>query len=149
MADPCVMADAGTARQAAGKKRLVPRRVAEDSLDRQLRRAFGRYDPVALGGALGIVSGFVLWAATVLVVLSAPAGQPVGPTLSLLGNYLFGYTASWAGAFVGLAEAGVGGFLVGWLLAHMINGVVTREKRKLLRQFERQSALGVLEGEHA
>ncbi len=133
----------------AGGDRLVPRRVAEDSLDRQLRRAFGRYDPVALGGALGIVSGFVLWAATVLVVLSAPAGQPVGPTLSLLGNYLFGYTASWAGAFVGLAEAGVGGFLVGWLLAHMINGVVTREKRKLLRQFERQSALGVLEGEHA
>lgn len=133
----------------AGGDRLVPRRVTEESLDRQLRRAFGRYDPLALGGALGIVSGLALWAATALVVLFTPAGQPVGPTLSLLGNYLFGYTASWAGAFVGLAEAGVGGFLAGWLLAHTINRLVTRERRRLLRQFERQSALGVLEGEHA
>jgi protoporphyrinogen oxidase len=137
------------AAEAAAGERLVPRRVGALSLERQLARAFGRYDPLALGGALGIIAGAVLWLATALIVVFTPQGQPVGPNLSLLGNYFLGYSASWGGAFVGLAEAAVGGFVGGWLLAQVINRLTAAELRRLLRRIERRSALGVLEGEHA
>jgi hypothetical protein len=133
---------------AAGGERQVPAGVGPEELDAQIERAFGRYDPVALGAAVGIVGGVGLWLVTAMFVVFTPAGESVGPTLSLLGNYFLGYTASWNGAFLVLAEAGLGGFFAGWLLARAINCLVDWELRRLLRQLERQSALNILEGEH-
>ena len=45
----------------------------------------------------------------------------VGRTLSLLGNYLPGYSTGWGGAFIGLLEAGVGGLALGYSLAELRN----------------------------
>jgi hypothetical protein len=94
--------------------------------------AFARYDPRALGAAVGIVCGAGLFLATALVLLNEP-GDP-GRVLSLLGQYLAGYEVSWVGAAIGFLGAGTGGFVFGWLLARMINGLIGWEELVLRRQ---------------
>lgn len=44
-------------------------------------------------------------------------GPVAGPTLSLLGNYLFGFEVTWTGAVIGLFEEGMLGFAAGSLLS--------------------------------
>lgn len=80
-----------------------------------LSRGLARLDPVALGAAVGIVSGLALFAAT--AVLLVQGGALVGWHLNRLGYYLPGYTVSWGGAVLGAVEAGAVGFAVGALLA--------------------------------
>ena len=117
--------------------RLTPQRVQRDLDAAEIRRAFARYDPVALGGAIGIVGGLGLFAAT--AVLLVRGGGPVGPNLSLLSQYLLGYTVSWPGAWLGLAEATAGGFVFGYLLARIINAVIGWHETALIRRIEAQS----------
>jgi hypothetical protein len=113
-------------------------------IDRELiRSAFARYDPLALGGAVGVVMGLGIFFATAVLLLRG--GEPLGPTLSLLGNYLLGYQVSWPGAFLGLAEAGAAGFGFGYMLAKAINAVVGWHERALLRQIEMSRTLDPLE----
>ena len=50
--------------------------------------------------------------------------DPVVPMLSLLGNYFLGFDVSWAGVVTGMAEAGLGGFGLGWVMARLINRLV-------------------------
>jgi hypothetical protein len=45
----------------------------------------------------------------------------VGPTLSLLGYYLIGFRVTWTGALIGLLEASVGGFMLGYVGAWLRN----------------------------
>jgi protoporphyrinogen oxidase len=105
--------------------RLVPQRLEPDAAkaaitpDELVTAAFARLDSVALGVALGVVSGLAVFVASVLLLLKG--GSPVGPNLSLLGHYLLWFRVSWAGAFVGLVETGLGGFVIGYLLASMRN----------------------------
>jgi hypothetical protein len=108
----------------------APARLVEDLL----REAFARYDAVALGGAVGIVAAIGLLLATVTLLLRG--GPVVGPNLSLLGNYLYGFDASWRGAAVGTVEAGAGGFVVGFLLASAINWLVDRHEIGIRRRLE-------------
>ena len=54
-------------------------------------------------------------------ILLLRGGPVVGPTLSLLGNYLFGFEVTWVGAVMGLLEGGVLGFAVGALAAGLRN----------------------------
>ena len=63
--------------------------------------------------------------------------------LSLLGNYLFGYEVSWPGLLVGMVEAGVLGFGLGWVTAKLVNLSITIFERDLER---RLAALTTLEG---
>lgn len=84
---------------------------------------FARLDPVALGAAFGAVAGLGLFLATAVLLLKG--GPVVGPTLSLLGQYLIGFNVSWKGAFVGLAEAGAGGFVLGYSSATLRNWTLT------------------------
>ncbi|MHC4108386.1 MAG: NAD(P)/FAD-dependent oxidoreductase, partial [Planctomycetota bacterium] len=91
-----------------GGDRAVPERVPVESAEGLIRAIFARYDPVALGGAVGAVLGLGIFFATAILLLRGD--EPVGPTLSLAGNYLLGFRVTWGGAFLGLAEAGVGGF---------------------------------------
>lgn len=111
--------------EAAGD-RLIPARVSlpvgeivEDLEDNLLEAAFAMLDPVALGVALGVVSGLGVFLAS--AVLLVKGGSVVGPTLSLLGTYLFGYEVTWPGAFIGLFEAGLIGFGAGALGAGLRN----------------------------
>lgn len=128
--------------------RATPTRVSvtesatEPTPEELIETAFARIDPVALGSAIGLVSGLGLFSATALLLLRD--GPLVGRTLSLLGHFLLGFEASWAGAFIGLVEAGLGGFLLGYgsatarnwgmsAYAHMVRRrAEARERRDLL-----------------
>ncbi len=84
--------------------------------------AFAKIDPLALGLAVGVVSGLGIFIASAILLLRG--GPVVGPTLSLLGNYLFGFEVTWAGAVIGLFEAGMFGFAVGALAAGLRNSAL-------------------------
>ncbi len=88
-----------------------------------LRVAFARLDPVALGLAVGIVSGIGLFFATAILLLKGE--DTVGPRLALVGHYLFGYRVTWTGALVGLVEATVVGYVIGCICAWLHNSLVS------------------------
>jgi protoporphyrinogen oxidase len=123
--------------------RLVPGRPSRDVGEELIRSVFARYDPVALGGSIGVILGLGVFLATVVLLLRG--GEPVGPTLSLLGNYLLGYYVSWGGAFLGLLEAGFAGFGFGFLLAKTINAVVGWHETAFRRRAEMARTLDMLE----
>lgn len=105
--------------------RLVPVGIipqaseTEDSAEVILETIFARLDPVAMGGAIGIVSGVILFLATAIALLKSD--DIIKPYLSLLSHYLFGYRVTWTGAFLGLVEAGSIGFILGYLFAYLRN----------------------------
>lgn len=123
--------------------RLTPEPIGDLSLDEMLNQAFARYDPVALGGALAVVAGVGLFLATATLLLQG--GESVGPSLSLLGVYFLGYEVSWAGALLGTIEATIGGFLLGGVMALLINGLVGFHERALYRQLVVTGVLDPLE----
>ena len=123
--------------------RMVPGRVSDPSIEELVRGAFARYDAVALGTAAGTVAGLGLFFAMAILLLQG--GDVVAPNLSLLGNFFVGFDASWTGAFIGMVEAGIGGFAVGWLLAGLFNFVVAAEEQRILRGIEEQ-AVDLFEG---
>ena len=123
--------------------RATPDRVAEETITELIGDAFARYDAVALGAAAGTVAGLGLFFATIALLVQG--GDTIGPTLSLLGNYFVGFEATWFGAFVGLVEAGMGGFGAGFVLAKLINFVIAAEEQSILRGIETQ-AVDLLEG---
>ena len=112
--------------------RLTPAAARGRTLEEVLAAAFARYDPPALGAAVGLVLGAGLFLATAIAILRGPEGAD--RVLGLIGQYLIGYEVSWAGAAVGLLGAGIGGFLFGWLLARAINGLIGWEELLLRRQ---------------
>jgi protoporphyrinogen oxidase len=126
-----------------GGDRLVPRPLADAPTEEWILEAFGRYDPVALGVALGAVLGLGLFFATAVLLLLG--GQSVGPNLAVLRSYFPGFEVTWGGALLGLLEAGSGGFGLGWSLAGLINLVVAREERVLLDRIEAVRAMDLLE----
>ena len=81
----------------------------------------GPVHKVALGIAVGAVSGLALFAITMFhVVLTPPDALDIG----LLSQYLTGYSVSWTGAFVGLFWGVLIGFVVGWFVAFVRNLVI-------------------------
>lgn len=88
----------------------------------EIGRIFARYDPVALGAAIGAVAALLVFGATAALLLKG--GEVVGPRLALLSHYLISFDVSWTGGVIGAVEAGVLGFVFGWILAAMINLVV-------------------------
>lgn len=106
--------------------RLVPKRLEQAlepasrlSPDEMIEAAFAKLDPVALGASVGLVSGLCLFLATAVLLLKG--GPVVGPTLSLLSNYLIGFSVTWPGAVIGLIEAATGGFALGYSVASCRN----------------------------
>ncbi len=128
-ADPSYLEAAPSAGPSLSE-RAVPGRVPETAFEEVLASVFAHYDPVALGGAVSLVSGLTILLATALLLLRG--GDPVGPTLSLLGNYLLGYQVSWPGAALGWLEGSVAGFVFGYGLARLINLVVDLVARSIV-----------------
>jgi protoporphyrinogen oxidase len=99
-----------------GGDRMVPLGVTPPdggvAPEKIIQFVFARLDPVALGTAIGVMCGLALFLATTVLLLKG--GRVVGPTLSLLSQYLPGYRVTWSGAFIGLVEAGVAGFMIGY-----------------------------------
>ena len=90
------------------------------------------------------MAGLGLFLATAVLLLRG--GEPMGPRLSLLGNYFLGYEVSWAGAWLGLAEAGVLGAAFGWVLARTLNLVIGMERRALVRRVDALRAMNPFGG---
>jgi hypothetical protein len=130
---------------AGGGDRLVPARIPKPAIDEALSEIFARYDPVALGSAIGAAAGILLFLATAALLIKG--GDPIGPNLSLLGSYLLSYEVSWGGALLGLLEAGLGGFGFGFALAWMINRVIDREERQLLDRVVGMRSMNLFEGD--
>ncbi|MBI4516663.1 MAG: NAD(P)/FAD-dependent oxidoreductase [Deltaproteobacteria bacterium] len=89
------------------------------SPEEMIEAAFARLDPVALGGAVGLVAGVGLFLATAFLLLKG--GPVVGPNLRLLGQFFLGFSVTWSGAVIGALEAGAGGFALGYLIAGLRN----------------------------
>jgi protoporphyrinogen oxidase len=110
---------------ATGGDRLVPTRVKPMEVEPQMlpeemiEQVFARLDPVALGISVGLVSSLGIFLATAALLLRG--GSMVWPNLSLLGHYLLGFKTTWTGAFLGLIETGIGGFVLGNVIAGLRN----------------------------
>lgn len=117
---------------AAAADRLIPSRVRpaatgetpvpqEPGLtpDEIIEVAFARMDPLAMGAAVGVVAGLAMFLATAWLLVKG--GDVVGPTLALLRNFFIGYSVTWGGSVIGMVEAGIGGFALGYVGARLRN----------------------------
>jgi protoporphyrinogen oxidase len=129
--------------------RLVPTPVAAVteplaiSANDLIKVAFAKLDPVALGTALGSVAALGIFLTTIILLMKG--GAVIGPMLSLLGNYLPGFEMTWKGAFVGFAEAGVGGFVLGFMIASLRNWAIAAYAALLKRRAELAAQQNLLE----
>ena len=131
------------ARDYGVRDRRVPTRV-EGGIQDLLQSAFALYDEVALGGAVGITASLVLAVATAALLLTS--NTSFVPMLSLLGNFLFGYQVSWLGLAVGVIEAGLLGFALGWVIAKLSNFMIRGFERDLERKLAALTTLEALDG---
>jgi len=106
-------------------------------------RAFARYDPPALAGAVACVVGAGVFAVTAIPLLRGRA--ELIPVLSLLSHYLYGYRPAWEGALLGLLEGAALGGALGFLLARTINAIVGWHRAAYLREVELASGLDAIE----
>jgi hypothetical protein len=125
------------------RDRLTPTR-AESSIDEMLQAGFARYDEVALGGAFAITAAIGLAVATGALLLGK--GTSFVPMLSLLGNYLFGFEVSLPGLAVGIVEAGLLGFALGWVSARIANLLIAASERELERRLAMLTTLEAMDG---
>jgi protoporphyrinogen oxidase len=125
------------------RDRLTPQPVADD-IETLVRDAFPVYDEVALGGAFGITAMAALGLATMLMLWERSADFV--PMLSLLGNFLFGYAVSWPGLAIGMVEVGIGGFVLGWAVARLINLLTTWFVKGLERRLAALTMLEAIDG---
>ena len=94
----------------------VPARVASAAV----AATFARLNARAWGIAFALLGGLGLLASTWLLVLEG--GQIVGPHLSLLKNFLPGYSVTWFGGLVGF----VYGFVIGYAFGRLVGTVYNR-----------------------
>ncbi len=76
-----------------------------------------------LGLSTGLILGLILFIATNWLVVKG--GKPLGPHLSLLGQYFIGYRVSFAGSLVGFFYGFIVGTLSGTLIGWIYNKIVT------------------------
>ena len=88
---------------------------------RELRRAIRRLNAQAWGVSFGVLFGFTLFLATIVLVIKG--GENVGQHLRLLAVYFPGYRVTTAGAFVGFVYAFVVGYAFGKLVGFIYNRI--------------------------
>ncbi|MEK7832699.1 MAG: hypothetical protein AAB401_16520, partial [Acidobacteriota bacterium] len=116
---------------------------ADSLADQIIQTAFAKLDPLALGVAIGLVTGIGLLLATIVLLMKG--GDFVGPRLGLLRNYLIGFEVTWTGALIGMIEGGVGGFTLGYLGASLRNWGMKAYAHLIRRRVETQAASKVLD----
>ena len=110
---------------------LVPQAAQPRALT-LLKMAFARYDPIALACALSVVPALGLLCLSLPLLLKGEQHS----RLLLLRNYLFGFDTTWTGAAIGALEVSLGGFALGFIMAHAINYVIAWHERRLFRKLE-------------
>jgi protoporphyrinogen oxidase len=136
---------------AAQGDRMTPSRVARPtpvsfndvSAEELIEAAFARLDPWSLGVATGLVCGVGLFLATAIMLLRG--GWVVSPSLSLLGEFFWGYSVTWPGALIGLLEAGIIGFALGFLTAWLRNSCLTAYATLIKRRADAESQRDLLD----
>jgi len=71
----------------------------------------------ASGLAGGIIWGFIIFAATIFLLLTGSQGQMI----SRIANIYLGYSFSYLGSLLGLLWGFLNGFIVGWFFAFLYN----------------------------
>lgn len=94
--------------------------------DEELTRGIIRLNGTILGLVLGVLTGLIVFVATIWLVLKG--GDQIGPHLSLMGQFFGGYSVSFTGSVVGLLYGATLGFLTGWLIAWLYNVVAFRTR---------------------
>ena len=116
-----------------------PERAAQ-GIENTLTRVFNKLDGVALGLALGSVTGAALLLTTMAHALGG--GNVLTGYLQLLAQYFPGYRVSVAGSLLGLVYGLAAGFVVGWAFAFTRNAALAlyltvaygRAEKKFLRR---------------
>jgi len=98
---------------------------------------FAHLDPLALGVAIGFVIGLWLLSATLILVIKG--GAVIGPNLSLLSQFLVGYSVTWSGSIVGFLYGACAGFIFGFLFAWLRNFLNHIYLTIIRRRAERQA----------
>ena len=91
-----------------------------EELPPELALAFAPLHKAAFGLAIGTALGVTVFGITAINLLRGHNADAALP-LWLLGQYFFGYTVSWLGAFIGFAWGMVAGFVAGWFFAFCRN----------------------------
>src|SRR3954464_5356420 len=86
-----------------------------------------RLNAVIQGIVAGLLVGLGIFLATNWLVIKG--GDPIGPHLSLLGQYFIGYHVTFAGSLIGLAYGFAIGFVGGYSVARVYNWLVDRQSR--------------------
>jgi hypothetical protein len=89
--------------------------------DRLLKEVV-RLNSLTMGIAFGVLGGWVLFIATLWLVVKG--GAEVGPHLGMLVNYFPGYRVTFLGSFIGFAYGFLTGFLGGFLVSWLYNQIV-------------------------
>ncbi len=116
---------------------------AGTSGDETLSEVFTRIDRVALGLGAGIVSGLVLFLATMALVLKG--GGTVGPNLGLLSQYFPGYSVTAGGSILGFMYGFVTGFVAGCAFAALRNAIAFVSMIVIYRRAELKRLRGILD----
>ena len=117
--------------------------VEQFSLPPRAVLVLAQLDPRALGIAAGLLCGFLLWLATILLVLRG--GVNVGRNLSLLSQYFTGFRVTPAGSLIGFLYGAVFGFLAGYLFARLRNLLIHSYLRFVRRRAERMAMSDLLD----
>jgi hypothetical protein len=83
-----------------------------------------RLEATILGLVLGVMTGAAIMLATLVLVVRG--GPVVGPHLALLAQFLPGYHVSALGSLIGFAWGALYGFVVGYLVSTLYNGIAMR-----------------------
>lgn len=89
--------------------------------DRELSRMIVAIQAGVLALVCAVVGGLGLFLMTVWLVIKG--GPRVGQHLSLLGQYLIGYSVTWTGSLIGLLYGALIGGIAGWLIGKIYNAV--------------------------
>ena len=91
----------------------------EPTLEKIVMTRLTRLNAGVSGLVTGVIFGLAIFVATNWLLLKG--GEPIGPHLSLLGQFFLGYTVSFWGSVVGLLYGFVTGFIVGYMVAFLYN----------------------------
>lgn len=96
--------------------------AASAPADELLIQTIAKIDRSAFGIAIGVVFGTGIFFATNFLILKG--GERIGPTLTLLNQYFYGYSVTFTGSLVGLFYGFAAGFALGWLMAFVRNFLI-------------------------
>jgi hypothetical protein len=87
--------------------------------DARLSRRVVTLQAGVLAFVFAVIGGLGLFLVTAWLLIKG--GEHVGAHLSLLGQYLIGYSVTWKGSLIGLLYGAVIGALLGWSIGKLYN----------------------------